>query len=100
ELSRHYHRRNSRPLFSRQRRGLDPGTRSWPGHSLEGKLHLVARTQAGTPAPRREIRERTTEDVTARAGMDSHVAESASRERQGAHQRLRIFDARLAFRVT
>ena len=59
------------------------------GHSLERKLHVLAGTETGTSAPRRKIRKRTTEDAAARARMDSHVAESASRERQSAHQLLR-----------
>ena len=69
--------------------GLDSRTRSRPGHSLERKLHQLARAEAGASAARRKIGKRTTEDSAARAGMDSHVAESASRERQGAHQCLR-----------
>ena len=55
ELRRHDHRRHSRSLFSRQRRRLDSRTRSRPGHSVERKLHFVARTKTGTSATRREI---------------------------------------------
>ena len=85
----HGHRRDSRPLFSRQRRRLDSGTRSRPGHSVERQLHVVAGTETGAAAARGKIRERTAEDAAARARMDSHVAQSAPRQRQGAHQRLR-----------
>ena len=90
ELSGNDHRGDSRSLFSRQRRRLDSGTRSRPGHSLERKLHVLAGTETGTPATRRKVGKRTTEDAATRARMDSHVAEGAPRERQGAHQRLRI----------
>ncbi len=84
ELRGHDHRRHSRSIFSRQRCRLDSRTRSRPGHSLERKLHFLARTKTGTAATRRKIGKRTTENTATRTRMDSHVAESSSRKRQSA----------------
>ena len=66
--------------------GLDSRTRSRSGHSLERKLHLLARTETGATAARREIGKRTTENTAARTRVDSHVAESSSRKRQSENQ--------------
>ena len=48
-LSRHGGGRHPRPLFPRQRRGLDPGTRSGLGHSVAGQLLVMARAEAEAP---------------------------------------------------
>ena len=45
KVRRHDHRRHARPLFSRQCRRLDTRTRPRRGHSVEGKLFVVARAK-------------------------------------------------------
>ena len=55
ELSGNDHRGDPRSIFSRQRCRLDSGTGSRRGHSVERKLHLLAGTETGAPAPRREV---------------------------------------------
>src|SRR5215213_5563246 len=83
------HRRHTRSLLPRQRRGLDSRARPRPGNSVEGKLQLLARTETGAPAPRGEIRDGKTENAATRARMDSHVAESPSCKGQSEDQLLR-----------
>ena len=63
EVRRHGHRRHPRSLLSRQRRRLDSGTRSRPGHSVGRELLVLARAEAGAPAAGREDRERAAEDA-------------------------------------
>ena len=56
------------------------------GIPWKGNYTQLARTKAGTSAARREVGKRETEDAATRTRVDSHVAQGASRERQGTHQ--------------
>ena len=56
-LPRHGRRRHPRPLFPRQRRGLDPGARSRLGHSVAGQLLVLARAEAEAARDRGEAGE-------------------------------------------
>jgi len=58
-------------------------------HPVEGQLLLLARTKTGARPPRRKIRIETPEDSRTRTRMDSHVAQGASVQGSGPHQRLR-----------
>ena len=48
-VSEHRHRGHARPLFSRQRRRMDPRARPRPRHSLAGQLLLLARAEGAAP---------------------------------------------------
>src|SRR2546423_5412834 len=89
-IRRYGHRGYARSLLPRQRRRMDPGARSRPGHSVQGKLLVVARTEEGAAAARGEIGIAAPEDARARARMDPPVSERASREKQSAHPRIRV----------
>ncbi len=88
-LRRHGHRRDPRPLFPGQRRGLDPGARPRPGHPLEGQLLLLAGAEEGAPAAGGEIRGQAPEDARTRARVDPHEPQGAPGQVQGAHHGLR-----------
>src|SRR5215475_13325803 len=80
EISWHRDRGHARPVLPGQRRRMDSGTRPWAGHSVARQLFIVARTEAGTYASRREVGERATENSRTRVGMDTDGAESAPRQ--------------------
>ena len=82
----HDHRRYARPVLSRQRRRLDSGTRSRRGHSVGKATTRRGWSRSRSVCAAGKVRKRAAEDAAARAGMDSHVAEGAARQRQSAHQ--------------
>src|SRR5262245_27100910 len=90
KISWHRDSRHARQIFPGQRRRLDSGTRPRAWNSMAGQLFIVARTEPGTAAARREVRERATKDSRTRAGLDTDGAEGPPRQEQGAHQGLRI----------
>ena len=65
QIQRHGHRRDARPLFSRQRGRLDSRTRSRPRHSLPGQLHVLVGAEAGAAGKGRKGRIETPQDVGA-----------------------------------
>src|SRR5260370_36592719 len=69
---------------------MDAGARSRTRHSVQRQLLVVARSEEHSAEAGREIRIAATEDAGARAGVDSHVAEGASRKRKSAHQLIRV----------
>src|SRR5512139_2929638 len=68
---------------------MDPGARQRTGHPMEGQLFLLAGAEEKSSAAGREDRDRTAENLTARARVDSHVPERTPRQRKGPHQFLR-----------
>ena len=85
-LQGHRDRRHARSVFSGQRGRLDSGTRSRLRHPVEGQLLIVAGAEAGAAGAGREGRYPAAEDAGTRTRMDSHVAEGAAGQRQGARQ--------------
>ena len=93
-LFRHGRRRHARSLFPRQRRGLDSGARSRSRHPVGRQLFVLAGAETESPAAGGEGGDAKAANARARAGVDSHVAQGAPGEGQGAPQRLRGAAAR------
>ncbi len=78
-----------RPLFPRQRGGLDPRARPRPRDPVAGQLLLLARAEDQAPRGRGEASRRPRPDAGSRARVDQALAPRAPGQGQGPHQRLR-----------
>ena len=89
ELPGHGRGHHPRPLLPRQRRQVDPRTRSWPRLPVRGQLLVVARAEAGAPGPRGEADEARQRTPRAGARMGAHGAEGPPGQGQGPPRRVR-----------
>ena len=88
-VPRHGRRRHARPLFPRQRGGLDPRARPRARHPLQGQLHRLARAEAGAPRRRGEAGVRAAAHARPRARVGAPEPARAAGQEQGAHRGLR-----------
>ena len=89
ELRRHRRRHHPRSLLPRQRGPVDPRARPRPRHPVRGQLQLVARAEAGAPAPGGEGRLGPPAHARARARVGAHGTEGPAGQGQGPPRRLR-----------
>ncbi len=84
-LPRHRRRRHARSLLPRQRRRMDPRTRSRPRHPVEGQLQFVARSETSSGSPQEEATESARQKALkrelewVRTGTKGRQAKSKSR---------------------
>ena len=81
-ISEHRHRGDARSLLPRQRRRVDPRTRSRPRHSVAGQLLLLARAEGEARSPSKsESRKACARQLATRTRVGAHRIRRRARPR-------------------